>query len=70
MKIKTKLLKEKKDGSAICQLDLDREAKDWLIGEGFVSVLSKALDMSESFTKKQPKRIRELVKDLDIDGRC
>jgi len=26
--------------------------------------------MSESFTKKQPKRIRELVKDLDIDGRC
>ena len=70
MKIKTKLLKEKKDGSAICQLDLDREAKDWLIGEGFVSVLSKALGMSESFTKKQPKRIRELVKDLDIDGRC
>ena len=70
MKIKTKLLKEKKDGSAICQLDLDREAKDWLIGEGFVSVLSKALGMSESLVKKQPKRIRELVKDLDIDGRC
>jgi hypothetical protein len=70
MKIKTKLLKEKKDGSAICQLDLDKEAKDWLIGEGFVSVLSKALDMSESFAKRQPKRIRELVKDLDIDGRC
>jgi len=70
MKIITKLRKERKDGSAICELDLDREAKDWLIGEGFVSVLSKALDMSESFTKKQPKRIRELVKDLDIDGRC
>ena len=62
--------KERKDGSAICELDLDREAKDWLIGEGFVSVLSKALDMSESFTKQQPKRIKELVKDLDIDGRC
>jgi hypothetical protein len=70
MKIKTKLLKERKDGSAICELDLDKEAKDWLIGEGFVSVLSKALGMSESFTKKQPKRIKELVEDLDIDGRC
>ena len=70
MKIITKLRKEKKDGSAICQLDLDKEAKDWLIGEGFVSVLSKALDMSESLAKRQPKRIRELVEDLDIDGRC
>jgi hypothetical protein len=70
MKIKTKLLKERKDGSAICQLDLDREAKDWLIGEGFVYVLSKAVDMSQSLAKKQPKRIRELIEDLDIDGRC
>ena len=59
MEIKTKILKERKDGSAICELDLDREAKDWLIGEGFVSVLSKALGMSESLAKKQPKRIRE-----------
>ena len=42
MKIITKLRKERKDGSAICELDLDREAKDWLIGEGFVSVLSKS----------------------------
>jgi hypothetical protein len=70
MKIKTKLLKERKDGSAICQLDLDREAKDWLIGEGFVFVLSKALEVSESFAKKYPKRIKKLVKDLDMDGRC
>ena len=70
MKIKTKLLKERKDGSAICQLDLDREAKDWLIGEGFVYVLSSAVDMSQSLAKKQPKRIKQLVKDLDIDGRC
>ena len=70
MEIKTKMLKERKDGSAICELDLDKEAKYWLIGEGFVSVLSKALDMSESLAKKQPKRIRELVKDLDMDGRC
>ena len=70
MKIITKLRKERKDGSAICELDLDKEAKDWLIGEGFVSVLSKALGMSESLAKRQPKRIRELVKDLDMDGRC
>lgn len=70
MKIKTKLLKERKDGSAVCELDLDMEAKDWLIGEGFLHVLSKAVGISESYVKKQPKRIRQLVEDLDADGRC
>jgi hypothetical protein len=70
MKIKAKIIKERKDGSAICELDLDMEAKDWLIGEGFLVVLKNGLDMSESYVKKQPKRIRELVEDLDMDGRC
>jgi len=70
MRLKTKLIKENKDGSAIVELDLDKEAKDWLIGEGFLHVLSKAVGMSESYVKKQPKRIRQLVKDLDVDGRC
>ena len=64
MKIKTKLHKERKDGSAICELDLDMEAKDWLIGEGFVYVLSKALGMSKSYAKPHPKRIRQLLKDF------
>lgn len=56
MHIKVKLVKENKDGSAICELDLDREAKDWLIGEGFLHVLSKALDMSESCVKPKRKK--------------
>jgi hypothetical protein len=68
MKIKTKILKERKDGSAICELDLDREAKDWLIGEGFLYVLSKALGMSEAYPDS--KRKTQLMKDLDMDGRC
>ena len=51
MKIIAKMRKERKDGSAICELDLDREAKDWLIGEGFVSVLSKVKGKGiEAFT--------------------
>ena len=70
MKIKAKIIKENKDGSAICELKLDMEAKDWLIGEGFLTVLKNGLNMSESYVKKQPKRIRQLVEDLDIDGRC
>ena len=70
MKIQTKLLKERKDGSAIVSLDLDKEAKDWLIGEGFLTVLSKALGLSESCVNPKSKRKVQLMKDLDVDGRC
>jgi len=56
MHLKTKLIKENKDGSAIVELDLDRQAKDWLIGEGFLYVLNKALDMSESCVKPKGKK--------------
>jgi hypothetical protein len=66
MKIKVKNFKEKKDGSAVVNLALDKEAKDWLIGEGFVAVLKNGLNISESHP--YPKRIKELVEDLD--GRC
>jgi len=66
MKIKVKKFKEKKDGSAVVNLALDKDAKDWLIGEGFVTVLKKGLNISESHP--HPKRIRQLVEDLD--GRC
>ena len=56
MRLKTKLIKENKDGSAIVELDLDKEAKDWLIGEGFLYVLSKALGMSKSCVKPKRKK--------------
>jgi hypothetical protein len=56
MHLKTKLIKENKDGSAIVELDLDRQAKDWLIGEGFLYVLSTALGMSKSCVKPKGRK--------------
>ena len=46
MKISCKLIKELDDGSAIVSMEMDVEAKDWLIGEGFIAVLQEAINMS------------------------
>lgn len=54
MDIKCKLIKELKDGGAIVSLELDEEAKDWLIGEGFTVVLEKAIAVSKTYLKKLP----------------
>jgi len=40
-----------KDGSALCNLDLDKEAVEFLVAEGFLSVLKKAIDNSEAYVK-------------------
>jgi hypothetical protein len=53
MDIKVKMIKELKDGGAICTLDMDEEAKEYLIGEGFLSVIRRALDSSESHVKPE-----------------
>lgn len=54
MDIKCKLIKELEDGSAIVSLELDEEAKDWLIGEGFTVVLKEAIGISKTYLKKLP----------------
>ena len=54
MDIKCKLIKELEDGSAIVSLELDEEAKDWLIGEGFTVVLKEAIAISKTYLKKLP----------------
>jgi hypothetical protein len=53
MDIKSKLIKELPDGSAIVSLEMDEEAKDWLIGEGFVAVLKEAITHSKSLVTPQ-----------------
>ena len=64
MDIKCKLIKELDDGGAIVSIDMDEEAKDWLIGEGFISVLKESLKNSKTYiseadvkriTSKKPK---------------
>jgi hypothetical protein len=53
MDIKSKLIKELPDGSAIVSLDMDEEAKDWLLGEGFIFVLKEAIALSKTRVKPE-----------------
>ena len=43
-----KMLKELPDGSAIVTIDMNEETKEYLIGEGFLATIKRALDTSES----------------------
>jgi hypothetical protein len=52
MEIKCKLIKELSDGSAIVSIEVDEEAKDWLIGEGFTVVLKEAIKHSKTFVSQ------------------
>ena len=70
MKISCKLIKELEDGSAIVSMEMDVEAKDWLIGEGFIAVLKEAIKMSKTYVspkmlekaKKAPKKTTRKTK--------
>ena len=53
MNITVEMIKELPDGSAICTLDLDKEAVQYLIGEGFLAIIRRALDSSESHVKPE-----------------
>jgi hypothetical protein len=55
MDIQVKMIKELEDGSAICTLDMDEETKEYLIGEGFLTVIKRALSSSESYVKPEMK---------------
>ena len=70
MKISCKLIKELDDGSAIVSIELDQEAKDWLIGEGFTVIMKEAIKMSKTYVspemlekaKKTPKKGKTIPK--------
>lgn len=63
MNITVETLKELPDGSAICTLDMDKEAVQYLIGEGFLTVIKRALETSESAVK--PEMLEE-NKDVEL----
>ena len=63
MDITVKVIKELDDGGAICTLDMDKEAVQYLIGEGFLTVLRRALDSSESHIKSEV--LEEALKEAD-----
>jgi hypothetical protein len=47
--IRIQKLIEQADGSAIVLLDMDNDAKEFFIGEGFLAVLKRSIDTSESY---------------------
>ena len=49
MDIKCKLIKELDNGGAIVSIDMDEEAKDFLISEGFIKVLGESLKNSKTY---------------------
>ena len=49
MNVTVQKLIEQADGSAIVLLDLDNDAKEFFIGEGFLAVLKRSLGTSESY---------------------
>jgi len=63
MDFSVKVIKELKDGGAICTLDMDEEAKEYLIGEGFLAVIRRALDSSESYVRPE---LKEENKDVEL----
>ncbi len=53
MDITIKVIKELDNGGAICTLDMDKETVQYLIGEGFLTVITRALATSESAVKPE-----------------
>jgi hypothetical protein len=53
MKIKTKLVKELPDGSAIIMVDADTEAREMLIAHGFVDLVKKVVKESKTYINKK-----------------
>ena len=49
MKMELKHMKEMDDGSAICELELDDDAKRYLIEKGFIEILQIALDKNPAW---------------------
>jgi len=65
MNFNVKMIRELEDGSAICILDMDEQAKEYLIGEGFLAVIKRALETSESYVK--PEMLNESLNENTSD---
>ena len=59
MKIKVDGFIEQEDGSAICNLDMDNEAKEFLINQGFIKILTEGLSKFELEFKDDTSKIFE-----------
>jgi hypothetical protein len=55
MNVEIRIIRENEDGSADCELELDKEAKELLITEGFLCLVRQYLD--EQKPKKRKKNV-------------
>jgi len=63
MELSINLFKELPDGSAIVELTLDNKAKEYLIGEGFLTILKRSIASSESYVQPE---INEEIKNVEL----
>ena len=54
-------MKEMDDGSAICELELDDDAKRYLIEKGFIELLQTALDKDPAWWTEQDENRMDVV---------
>jgi hypothetical protein len=65
MNITVKKMTKLPDGGAICTVDMPKEVAQFLIGEGFLAVLKRSLDTSESYVSEQ--KLNESLMAQDIE---
>jgi hypothetical protein len=61
MIITVKSLKENKDGSAICEMEMDEDAKRYLIEQGFLTVLHIAIEKNPVWWSDADEKRIEIV---------
>jgi hypothetical protein len=71
MEIIVKVIKENKDGSANALVDFDKEGLEFLVQEGLLALINKAIAQDKN-AKAGMKLRKKLSKkeEFDIDGRC
>jgi hypothetical protein len=71
MEIIVKVIKENKDGSANALVDFDKEGLEFLVQEGLLALINKAIAQDKN-AKAGMKLRKKLAKkeEFDIDGRC
>ena len=61
MIINVRHVKENDDGSAICEIDMDDDAKRWLIERGFIAVLTEALKKDPAWWTEEDEKRMDIV---------
>lgn len=61
MIISVKSVIEQEDGSAICEMDMDNEAKRWLIERGFIAMITEALKKDPVWWTEEDEKRMDII---------